>query len=462
MAQTDFRAVIDLGTSRLVGMVGTRSEAGLLTVLASETMDSAGCIRRGNISNIGETGTKIKELLRKLETHLHGGKIAKVYIGIGGQSVRSVTHSVKQELSEEGVVTEEVMDVLLEECRAYRPQELDVLDITSPTYYVDGKLEPNPVGVPYKKIEVSYQLIVGRPSLRRHIENSISERIAPVKVADIVISPLALADVVLNDVEKNLGCALIDFGAGVTSVSVYKGGKLVDLCVVPLGGGLITKDLNSLHLVESEAENVKLTYGSAIVDKNDVAPIKVNSVDGIGIREIPLSEVNYVVEARAKEILENVFVRLEANGLVGTLGAGVVITGGASNLKNLAEVMQKRLKTEIRYASLSKGLMEKDMLMSYDDQNVAVGLLMKADENCGQITTTATHSPHTHTTTGQTEPADIFGDAVTVDTDFPPVKEPEPETPKAPKTPKPPKPPKKSLREKWLGRIGDLFDEDNM
>lgn len=386
MAYSDFIAVIDLGTAHLVGMVGTKNpNSGLLTIIAHEVENSGTGIRRGTVFNIEETAASIKRLIKALNIKLNGGKIAKVYVGIGGQSIHSIDHSVIKEVVEEGVVTEEIKDILLEECRAYNPKGLDVLDIVSPTYYVDNKLESNPVGIPFKKIEARYKLIVGRPSLRRHIESSIADR-AQVKVAGIFISPLALADVVLSDDEKQLGCALIDFGAGVTSLTVYKGGNLVNLCVIPFGGHLITRDLTSLSLIESEAERIKITYSSAIVDKEDESSVQVNSIDGVGVRELRMMDINYVVESRINEILENVFAQLEADDTLKTLGAGIIITGGASNLRNLVETMQKRLKMEVRYATLRKGVLERNDLIASDmNYAVAIGLLMQGDENCALV-----------------------------------------------------------------------------
>lgn len=382
MAYTDFIAAIDLGTSHLVGMVGTKNAAGSLSIIAYEVENSATCIRRGCVYNVEETANKIKRLILKLENKLHGTKIGQVYVGIGGQSLRSIEHTVPKILGTDGVVTEEVIQSLYQECCNYQPDMLDVMAAVSPMYYLDDKPEANPVGIPCKRIEARYKLIVGRPSLKRYVINSISER-AKVDIAGIVVSPLALADVVLSEDEKDLGCALIGFGAGVTTLTVFKGGQLVNLSVIPFGSNLITKDLTSLHLVESEAEQVKLTYGSATMERDSDITIQVNSADGMGYREIKLSDLNNVVEARMKEILENVYARLEATGVMGSLGAGIVITGGAAGLKNLPGVISNHLKMEVRYSSVRKGIVESgEMVANNPGYAVAVGLLMQGNKNC--------------------------------------------------------------------------------
>lgn len=383
MAYTDFIAAIDLGTSHLVGMVGTKNASGALSIIAYEVEDSGSCIRRGCVYNVKETANKIKRLVLKLENKLNGSKIGQVYVGIGGQSLRSIDHTVCKVLGVEGVVTEEIIDALFQECREYRPDMLAVFDVVSPSYFLDDKPESNPVGVPCSRIEARYKLIVGRPSLKLNIINSIAEQ-AKIEIAGILVSPLALGDVVLSDNEKDLGCALVGFGASVTTVTVYKGGKLVNLSIVPFGGNLITKDLTNLRVVESEAERLKITYGSAKADRDNELTIQVSQADGMGLREIKLGELNNVVESRMDEILENVYARLEATGLLSALSAGVVITGGGAALKNLPNVMSERLKMEVRYSSVRKGVIASgDLIMaSNPEYAVAIGLLVKGTKNC--------------------------------------------------------------------------------
>jgi cell division protein FtsA len=344
-------------------MVGKKNVDGALSILACETESSAGCIRRGCIHNVKEAANRVKRLIEKLERRLPGSRIEKVYVGVGGQSVRSIEHAVSHTPEAGDVVTDEMIDRLYEACKACKPDMLDVLDIVSPAYYLDGKLEAHPVGVPCKKIEARYKLIVGRPSLRQYMIKSIQEH-AGIKIAGIVVSPLALADVVLSESEKEQGCALIGFGAGVTSLAVYREGVLVGLYVIPLGGNLITKDLKKLNVTEEEAERIKQTYGSAAADKEKE------------------NEINLIIEARSREILENVCFRLEETGIVNTLGAGIVITGGASALNNLKNMIGERLGKPVRYAAIRKGIVEKTDTAADSACLVATGLLYQGTQNC--------------------------------------------------------------------------------
>lgn len=382
MAYTDFIAAIDLGTSHMVGMVGTKDASGALSIIAYEVENTSTGIRRGYVYNVKDAAANIKRLVLKLENKLEGAKISKVYVGIGGQSIRTLDHVVSRVLGSEGVVTEDTIVSLYDECKAFRPDMLTVLDVVAPTYIVDGKPELNPVGVLCHRIEARYKLIVGRPALRLNVSNSVTG-LAGIDIAGIEIAPLSLGDVVLSENEKDLGCALINFGAGVTSVAIYKGGKLIDLSVVPLGCNLITKDITALHVVESEAERLKLTYGAAKADREHDMEIPLSAADG-SVRKLNLYELNSVVEARMDEILQNVYARLESSGALPSLGAGVVIAGGGSALKGLPALMSERLKMEVRYASIRRGLVVggDTMVAANPEFATAIGLLAAGTKNC--------------------------------------------------------------------------------
>ncbi|MDR1557031.1 MAG: cell division protein FtsA [Tannerellaceae bacterium] len=367
MTYTNFIAAIHLGTSRITGIVG-RSEAGTLTVIAYDTEVSAHCIRRGCIYNVKDTADKVRRLIRKLELKTPGSRIGKVYVGIGGQSVRSVEYTVSRAWDTDCILTDEIMDQVNEECRAYQPDRLDVVSVMPPVCYLNGRMEPEPIGISCSRMEARYQLIVARPSIRKITTECIS-KLAKTEIAEILISPLALADVVLSEDEKNRGCALIDFGAGVTSLTVYKHGHLLSLCVIPLGGNLITRDIEEfLGIGEAEAEQLKRKYGK--INKNEDLSSQINA------------EFNKVVEARLEEILENVYKKLEDTIGLKELRAGIIVTGKAANLENLTTFINNRLKIDSRYAIIRKDLTVNTNLPDTHPDGVALGLLLQGTINC--------------------------------------------------------------------------------
>jgi cell division protein FtsA len=382
MAYTNFIAAINLGTSRLTGIIGTH-EAGSLKIIACETESSANCMRRGCVLNVKEAASRVKRLIQKLELKIPGNRIGQVYVGIGGQSMRSLEHTLSRTFAEETMLTDEIMDELYEECKAYRPEGLDVLQIMPPSVYPDGHFAADPVGISCKQVEVRFNLIVAQPMLLKHItgeKNSLSG-LGGIKIAGVVVAPLALAEVVLSEDEKNRGCALIDMGAGLTSLSVYKKGRLLCLHTIPLGGNLITKDLASyLAVSEEKAEQLKREYANARVDADDSSTLFLDRGEG-DAEVVKCSDFNTVVTARLQEILANVYDRLEKIGLK-ELKAGIVIAGGGGNMENLNGLIYDRLKMEIRYAFVRSDLEIKAGQPDIRPNGEAIGLLLQGTENC--------------------------------------------------------------------------------
>jgi cell division protein FtsA len=441
MAYTDLITAIYLGTSRITGIAG-KNEAGTLTVIAYETEDSAGCIRRGCVYNVKDTAARVKAIIRRMEAKMPGSRVGCLYFGVGGQSIRSVEHTLSKSLETECMVTDELIDSLLAECEAYQPEGLDVLDIIPSAYYLDKQAESDPVGVSCSQIEAKYQLIVARPSIRKRIVEIA--HLTQIEIAGILPSPCVLADIVLSEDEKNRGCALIDFGAAVTSLTIYKGGRLHSLWVIPLGGNLITKDLaDYLSLGEADAERLKRQYGNAIVDKDDPSTFPAD-VEPIEMTSVRLADFNAVIEARMQEILENVYARLGSADELKELRAGIVITGRTANLENLTKVIHDRLKTDVRYAAIRKDLEVKGKQSDLSPDGITLGLLLRGEANCVEHTIPKPTPPPLPEQPAAPKPP--------VDTPpAPPEKEPI-ENPK----PKPASPKRGGLGRdlgKWMGRI---------
>lgn len=380
---TDYIVAIDLGTSHITGIVGEKYADGTFDIVAYETESTDSCIQRGIIYNRDNTAGRVRLLLKKLESHLKGDYIDKVYVGVGGQSLYTIDHIETKEITEGAAVTQEDVDTLKKQCEAYKPDLKDVLAIAPAVYYLDGRKDSHPVGVPCKRFEARYKLVVGRTSIRRDMEISIHE-LAEKEIAGILVSPLALADAMLSTEEKELGCALVDFGAGVTSVSVYKNGDLHHLSVIPLGGKLITSDITSLQLTETEAEKLKIEYGSATADKEtEEEMIRVEQDESN--REVSLKSLNTIIEGRTREIVENVYARINDVIEIKSLGSGIVIAGGASELKNLPELIKDRFKVKVRHSAIRGGLVRgADDMLGNPQFMMAISLMLKGTEPCVQ------------------------------------------------------------------------------
>ena len=224
MATTEFIAAIELSSSKISGIAGKKNSDGSIQVLAYAREDASSFIHKGVIYNIDKTAQALTSIINKLESQLNNS-IAKVYVGIGGQSLRTVKNAVSRVLEEEGIISQELVDAISDENLEVPLMDMSVLDVAPQEYKIDNNLQADPVGVAGKRITGNFLNIVARASLKKNLEHSFEQ--AKVEIADLLIAPIALANAVLTESEMRSGCALVDFGADTTTVSVYKNNKAI-------------------------------------------------------------------------------------------------------------------------------------------------------------------------------------------------------------------------------------------
>lgn len=379
MTQSGFIAAIDLGTSSIKGVVGRKNENNVISILASGTIPSNNCIRRGMVYNIEETGANVRKLIAMLENSL-GRKIGKVYVSLGGQSLRSLKFRESLDLSQGGMVSEEMIGRLHASAEKYSPELSRVFSVADVEYYIDEKPERNPVGVTGSRIEASFKVITGRPNLLSNVEKSIAGK-AELPITNYIVGALAAAAATLSDEDKELGCALIDFGAGTTTLSVYKGGVLRSMTVIPFGGKNITKDICALNFTENDAEQLKIKYGKALESQES----SFFSSPFSSKPDVDMSELNRVIAMRLDEITANLKEQIRLSGYADSLGAGLIITGGASQLKNMDDYLVQKLKIPVRRTTAKKTLINNFPDLVNDPSYTRVlGMLLLGDEDCEQ------------------------------------------------------------------------------
>lgn len=378
----DFIAAVDLGTSKILGIVASKDVTGSLTIHAIESEDSEGCIKRGCIQNVDEAASKVKRLVSKLENRART-KIGKIYIGLGGQSVQSVDHKVSRQLNEETPITDSIIQSLKEVSMELPIPGKEILEIVPSEYLIDGKKVVQPVGVYGSEIEATHKLIVGKQAIRKNLKR-MEEKIHT-EVAGYLLSPLAAANV-LSEPEKSLGCTLVDFGAATTTVSVYKEGLLRHLAVLPLGGNTITKDISSLQLLENAAEKLKIYYGNASpdIDESDTQVLKQQNNGGIDSPEIQMRTLHQVILCRSEEIVENVLNQVKVSGYEKQIPAGYILTGGASNMKGLTALFRKKTDLDVKQGYFTRQVTSRNNPEIGKDAaySVLLGLAVKGSVNC--------------------------------------------------------------------------------
>lgn len=385
MAVTDFIAAIELGSTQITGIAGKKNADGSIQVLAYASERSSDCIKKGAIYNLDKTTQCLTSVINRLEEALQNS-IKKVYVGIGGQSVRTIRNTEAKQLTEETKISQALIDAIMESNREIPLVDQEILAVEPQEYKVgNNQLTTEPVGIQADRIEAHFLNIIARNSLKSNIRQCFRQ--TGYEVAEYLLSPLATASAVLTASEKRSGCALVDFGADTTTVSVYKNNILRHLAVIPLGSSNITKDICSQQIEEEDAEQLKLHYASAYTEptENEEDPGKEFSIDGKStIRARKLEEI---VEARVKEILENVWNQIILSEYGDKLLAGIILTGGASRLPNLDKALHHITKIDkIRIAHNGEIELRGSIKVPQDgSSNTLIGLLAAGKENCCKI-----------------------------------------------------------------------------
>ena len=376
----EFIVAIELGSSKMTGIAGKKNLDGSISVLSVVREDSTSCIRKGVVYNIDKTVLCITNIIKKLETTLKT-KIEKVYVGVGGQSIRSVKNVIVKDLPAGTIVTQEIINELMDANRSMTYPDLEILDAAIQEYKVDSQYQLDPVGIQCSRIEGNFLNILQRKSFYRNLNKCFDN--AGIAIAEMYLAPLALADSVLTEAEKRQGCVLVDLGADTTTVSVYYKNILRHLAVIPLGGNNVTKDISTVQMEEDEAERMKLKYGSAFTDNNDIDESLRLSIDQE--RYIDSSKLVEIIEGRMDEIIENAWFQVP-NEYVDKLLSGVILTGGGSNMKNIERAFRNH--THLQKVRVAKFVQQTinsnspEITAKDGTMNTILGLLEKGDINC--------------------------------------------------------------------------------
>ena len=376
----EFIVAIELGSSKMAGLAGRKDADGSINVLDVVKEDSTDCIRKGVVYNIDKTVLALTNIIKKLETSLKT-KIKQVYVGVGGQSIRSVKSTNIKSLPVETTVSQDMINELMDANRNMTYPEQEILDAVTQEYKVDSQYQIDPVGIQCTRLEGNFLNILWRKTFYRNLNKCFDN--AGIAIAEMYLAPLVLAESVLTPAEKRSGCLLVDLGADTTTVSVYSKNILRHLAVIPLGGNNITKDITSLQMEDKDAEKMKIKYGSAFTDNNDIDNSKKYPIDSD--RNIDSRKFIEIVEARTEEIIENVWCQVP-NEFVDKLLGGIIITGGGANMANIEKAFRNVTHVEkIRIAKFVNTTINSNnpAITAHDaSMNTVLGLLAKGDMNC--------------------------------------------------------------------------------
>ena len=377
---------IELGSSKISGVAGQILYDGTLKVMAYAFRPPSSCIRHGAVYNLDKTANAIAEVISSLDSML-SAKINKVYIGYNSKSLRSEINTVERSFTVETVINQEIIDSMFGECEAKEHAGYQILLQESLEYVVDHKrgTETDPMGVACTSLSGNYLSIL----LKKQISDYMAQcfAMAGLIILDGFVTPVVEADAILTEEEKHQGCALVDYGADTTTVSVYKNGLLRYLRVIPLGSTLITRDLATvLKIDEEQAEKLKCTYGlCTLIGGQDM-----EETVTAGARKVTLKEIGGIIEARNEEIVKNVAAVIKASGYYDVLYSGLIVTGGGSKLRQLDQVfysVMPDLRTPRFVVEPSCGVIWNEPLWKRGDgsQVSLLSVMSKGTEHCCEV-----------------------------------------------------------------------------
>ena len=386
METTNYSVGLDIGTTKIVAIIGRENEYGKIEVLGSGRSKSLG-VHRGVVNNITQTIESIQMAVEQAELD-SGQKIKSVVVGIAGQHIRSLQHSdyITRPNAEE-VINENDLDRLCNQ--VYKlvmlPGE-EIIHVLPQEYRVDGQTEiRQPIGMYGGRLEANFHVVVGQVSSIKNIGRCIKS--AGLDLGSITLEPLASADAVLSQEEKEAGVALIDIGGGTTDLAIFKDGIIRHTAVIPFGGNVITEDIKEgCSIIEKQAELLKIKFGSAWPGENkDNEIVSIPGLRGREPKEITLKNLSKIIHARVVEIIEQVYVEIKNYGheeQKKKLIAGIVLTGGGSQLKHLKQLVEYITGMDTRIGYPNEHLAgDSDEEIASPLYATAVGLLMKALDN---------------------------------------------------------------------------------
>ena len=335
---------LDIGTTKIVAMIGHVNEYSKLKIIGLGRSESLG-VHRGVVNNITKTIQSIQSAVNEAEK-TSGYKIDKVVVGIAGQHIRSLQHSdyITRQNSDQVIEEKDVNDVINQVYKLVMLPGEEIIHVLPQEYKVDGQGEiKEPIGMFGGRLEANFHVVVGQVSSIKNIARCVKS--SGIDFHGITLEPLASADAVLSKEEKEAGVALIDIGGGTTDLAIFKDGIIRHTSVIPFGGNIITEDIKEgCSIIEKQAELLKVKFGSAWPGENKENEIvSIPGLRGREPKEITLKNLSKIIHARVVEIIEHVYLEIKNYGheeQKKKLIAGIVLTGGGSQLKHLKQLVE--------------------------------------------------------------------------------------------------------------------------
>jgi len=369
---------LDIGTTKVACIVGQKAENGKIEILGYGKTISTG-VRRGVVTNIFDTVEAIKTAVKQASDQ-SGVEINRVSVGIAGQHIKSLQHrGVLMRDNHETEITEAELERLRQDTFKINmtPGE-EIIDVIRQDTYVDGELAGNPVGMLGNKIEANFHVIIGQTSAAKNIVKCIQS--AGLEMDYMILEPIASAQAVLDEEEKDAGVVLVDIGGGTTDIAIFKDKKIQHTAVIPFGGNIITEDIcTGCSIIKHYAEEVKVKFGSALASENrDDEVVSIPGIRGREPKEISFKNLAHIIQARLEEIFELVNYEIQKAKSENQLIAGIVLTGGGALMKHIQQLAEFKTGLEVRIGYPNEHLNKNTMKeMSSPMYSTGIGIVIE-------------------------------------------------------------------------------------
>jgi cell division protein FtsA len=369
---------LDIGTTKVACIVGQKAENGKIEILGYGKTISTG-VRRGVVTNIFDTVEAIKTAVKQASDQ-SGVEINRVSVGIAGQHIKSLQHrGVLMRDNHETEITEAELERLRNDTFKINmtPGE-EIIDVIRQDTYVDGELAGNPVGMLGNKIEANFHVIIGQTSAAKNIVKCIQS--AGLEMDYMILEPIASAQAVLDEEEKDAGVVLVDIGGGTTDIAIFKDKKIQHTAVIPFGGNIITEDIcTGCSIIKHYAEEVKVKFGSALASENrDDEVVSIPGIRGREPKEISFKNLAHIIQARLEEIFELVNYEIQKAKSENQLIAGIVLTGGGALMKHIQQLAEFKTGLEVRIGYPNEHLNKNTMKeMSSPMYSTGIGIVIE-------------------------------------------------------------------------------------
>ncbi len=384
MAQKDhFLAAVDIGTTKIVAIVGKQTENKKLEILGMSKTASKG-VNRGVVQNIEETVNAINSVVTEVKKQT-GINFKDVFVGIAGQHIKSVRNRgyFNRDSYDEEITKADIQRLVDDMHKIPIDAGEEIIHVLPQNFIVDSEAGiKNPVGISGKRLEGNFHIVIGQIASAKNISKCINR--VGLNVEELILEPLASSEAVLTEDEKEAGVAMVDIGGGTTDIAVFYDDIIRHTAVIPFGGNVVTKDIKEgCSILSRQAESLKITFGSALGDlAQEDKIVTIPGISGRDPKEISFKSLAYIIQSRMEEIIDAIMFEIENSGVLDKLSAGIVFTGGGALLRHLPQLVKFQTGLDVRIGYPVEQLATESIEeVNQPMYSTSVGLLLKGYDN---------------------------------------------------------------------------------